>query len=406
MTQLAIPIGVVLIVVMLVVPLPALLLDLLIATNITTSILILLTAMFVRRPLDFGAFPAVILVMTLFRLALNVSSTRLILLDGYAGKTIDTFGTFVVGGQLVVGLIVFAILVIIQFVVITSGAGRVAEVGARFTLDAMPGKQMAIDADLNSGLIDEDEARRRRADVAAEADFYGAMDGGTKFVKGDAIAGIIIVFVNLIGGFAIGVGQRGLSMADAVHSYSLLSVGDGLVSQIPALLLSVATGLVVTRNTSDADMGSDIIGQLTRIQTPIRVAGGAALGLMLIPGLPKIPFLVIGGTLLVVSSRVRTEAVRGGRRRQPRGGAAAARLPGGSGSRDARRRTRAGAVGRHHRPRRPVCRRRPARPGQSPAPQGGHRARHHRPAGPHPRQSRAPAAHLRDQALRHRGRAW
>jgi flagellar biosynthesis protein FlhA len=304
MTQLAIPVGVVLIVVMLVVPLPALLLDLLIAGNITVSILILLTAMFVRRPLDFGAFPAVILVMTLFRLALNVSTTRLILLDGYAGKTIDTFGNFVVGGQLIVGLIVFAILVIIQFVVITSGAGRVAEVGARFTLDAMPGKQMAIDADLNSGLIDEDEARRRRADVAAEADFYGAMDGGTKFVKGDAIAGIIIVFVNLIGGFAIGVGQRGLSMTDAVHSYSLLSVGDGLVSQIPALLLSVATGLVVTRNASDGDMGSEIIGQLTRIQTPIRVAGGAALGMMLIPGLPKIPFLIIGGALLIVSSRV------------------------------------------------------------------------------------------------------
>ena len=303
LTQLAIPVGVVLTVVMLVVPLPAPLLDVLIATNISGSMLILLTAMFVTRPLDFASFPALILVMTLFRLALNVSSTRLILLDGYAGKTIDTFGNFVVGGQLIVGLIVFAILVIIQFVVITNGAGRVAEVGARFTLDAMPGKQMAIDADLNSGLIDEDQARKRRAEVAAEADFYGAMDGGTKFVKGDAIAGIIIVLVNLLGGFAIGVGQRGLSMSDAVHSYSLLSVGDGLVSQIPALLLSVATGLVVTRSGSDGDMGSDIIAQLTRSRTPLRVAGGAALGLVIIPGLPKLPFLVVGGLLLLASTR-------------------------------------------------------------------------------------------------------
>ena len=185
--------------------------------------------------------------MTLFRLALNVSATRLVLLDGYAGKVIDTFGHFVVGGSLIVGLIVFAILLVIQFVVITNGAGRVAEVGARFTLDAMPGKQMAIDADLNSGLIDEDEARRRRAEVHAEADFYGAMDGASKFVKGDAIAAIIITLVNLIGGFAVGVGQMGMPFGDAITTYSLLSIGDGLVSQIPALLLSVATGLIVTR---------------------------------------------------------------------------------------------------------------------------------------------------------------
>ena len=197
---------------MLVVPLPAIVLDLLIALNITGALLILLTAMFVHRPLDFAAFPAVILVMTLFRLALNVSATRLVLLDGYAGKVIDTFGHFVVGGSLIVGLIVFAILLVIQFVVITNGAGRVAEVGARFTLDAMPGKQMAIDADLNSGLIDEDEARKRRREVHAEADFYGAMDGASKFVKGDAIAAIIITLVNLIGGFAVGVAQNGMSL--------------------------------------------------------------------------------------------------------------------------------------------------------------------------------------------------
>ncbi|HYF72797.1 MAG TPA: flagellar biosynthesis protein FlhA [Nocardioides sp.] len=307
LSQLAVPIGIVMIVVMLVVPLPSMLLDLLIALNITVALLVLMTAMFVRGPLDFAAFPAVILVMTLFRLALNVSATRLVLLDGFAGKVIDTFGHFVVGGSLIVGLIVFAILLVIQFVVITNGAGRVAEVGARFTLDAMPGKQMAIDADLNSGLIDEDEARRRRAEVHAEADFYGAMDGASKFVKGDAIAAIIITLVNLIGGFAIGVGQLGMPFGEAVTTYSLLSIGDGLVSQIPALLLSVATGLIVTRATGESDMGSDIMRQMTRSRTPLRISGFAALTLCLIPGLPKIPFMLAGGLMLVASSRIKDE---------------------------------------------------------------------------------------------------
>ncbi len=304
LTQLGVPVGIVLIIVMLVVPLPAMVLDFLIAVNITGALVVLLTGMFVRRPLDFASFPSILLVLTLFRLALNVSATRLVLSDGYAGKVIDTFGHFVVGGSLVIGLIVFAILVIIQFVVITNGAGRVAEVGARFTLDAMPGKQMAIDADLNAGLIDDDEARRRRKEVAAEADFYGAMDGGSKFVKGDAIAAIVITLVNLIGGFAIGVGSKGLDFAEAIHTYSLLSIGDGLVSQIPALLLSVATGLIVTRSTADEDMGSDIVRQLTRHKMPLRVAGGGAIFLCLIPGLPKLPFLAIGGLMLLASSRV------------------------------------------------------------------------------------------------------
>ncbi len=304
LTQLGVPVGIVFIVVMLVVPLPAVLLDLLIALNITGALLILLTSMFIARPLDFAAFPAVILVMTLFRLALNVSATRLVLLDGYAGKVIDTFGHFVVGGSILVGLIVFAILLVIQFVVITNGAGRVAEVGARFTLDAMPGKQMAIDADLNSGLIDEDEARSRRREVHAEADFYGAMDGASKFVKGDAIAAIIITLVNLVGGLGVGVGQKGMPFGDAVSTYSLLSVGDGLVSQIPALLLSVATGLIVTRSTGDKDMGSDIIHQIGRNKTPMRVAGFAALTLCLIPGLPKLPFILAGGLVLLASTRV------------------------------------------------------------------------------------------------------
>ncbi len=307
MAAVGVPVAVVAIVVMLVVPLPAMLLDLLIALNITAALLILLTAMFVHRPLDFSSFPALILVATLFRLALNVSASRLVLLDGYAGKVIDTFGHFVIGGSLVVGIIVFAILVVIQFVVVTNGAGRVAEVGARFTLDAMPGKQMAIDADLNSGLIDDDEARRRRAEVAGEADFYGAMDGASKFVKGDAIAAIIITLVNLIGGFTVGVAQHGMSLGDAVQTYSLLTIGDGLVSQIPALLLSVATGLIVTRATGDADMGSDLILQMTRHRQPLRIAGLAALGLCLIPGIPKIPFLVAGGTVLFLSTRVTGE---------------------------------------------------------------------------------------------------
>jgi flagellar biosynthesis protein FlhA len=303
MAQIGVPIAVVAVVVMLVVPLPPLVLDMLIAANITAALLILMTAMFVNKPLDFAVFPAVILVATLFRLALNVSATRLVLLDGYAGKVIDTFGHFVIGGSLIVGIIVFAILVVIQFVVITNGAGRVAEVGARFTLDAMPGKQMAIDADLNSGLIDDDEARRRRAEVSAEADFYGAMDGASKFVKGDAIAAIIITLVNLIGGFTVGVLQKGMTFSDAVHTYSLLTIGDGLVSQIPALLLSVATGIIVTRSASDGDIGSDVFTQLTRRRQPLRIAAGAALVMMMIPGMPKLPFLFAGGFVFYLSLR-------------------------------------------------------------------------------------------------------
>src|SRR5690349_19725508 len=272
MARLAVPVIVVLVVIMMVVPLPAAVLDVLIAGNIAMALLVLLVAMQVRKPLEFAVFPTLVLVGTILRLALNVSSTRLVLRDGYAGHVIDSFGHIVIGGSLVIGLVVFAILVVIQLTVVTNGAARVAEVGARFTLDAMPGKQMAIDADLNSGLIDEDEARRRRQEVHAEADFYGAMDGASKFVKGDAIAAIVITLVNLIGGFAVGVAQKGMSFSDAISNYSLLSIGDGLVSQIPALLLSVATGLIVTRATGDADMGSDILGQLTARRTPLRVA--------------------------------------------------------------------------------------------------------------------------------------
>ncbi len=315
-TKAAVPIGVVAIVLMLVVPMPAMLLDLLIGLNIAASLLILLVAMSIKRPLDFAVFPSAILIATLLRLALNVSSTRLVLSDGYAGAVIEAFGHFVIGGSLVVGLVVFLILVVIQFVVITKGAERVAEVGARFTLDAMPGKQMAIDADLNAGLITESQARRRRADVTAEADFYGSMDGASKFVKGDAIAAIIIVLVNLVGGLVMGMVQNGMSAGDAVNTYSLLAVGDGLTSMVPALLLSTATGIVVTRSAADGDLGSDMIAQLGRTKQPLRIAGGALLGLGLIPGLPKLPFLLTGAVFLFLASRV-DETPRSTRTRPP-----------------------------------------------------------------------------------------
>ncbi len=308
-SQLAVPVGVVGIVLLLVVPLPAALLDVLIAVNITASLVILLTSMYVKRPLDFSVFPSLILVFTLFRLGLNVASTRLVLRDGYAGAVIDAFGHFVVGGSLVIGLVIFLILVVIQFVVITNGAGRVAEVGARFTLDAMPGKQMAIDADLNSGLIDEDTARQRRADVAAEADFYGAMDGGSKFVKGDAIAGIIITLINLVGGFVIGMVQLGMPVTEALERFSLLTVGDGLVTQIPALLLSVSTGIVVTRASADGDMGTAAAKQLMQSRSALLIAGSGAIALALLPGMPKLPFVLVGACLIVAAQRIKgTEA--------------------------------------------------------------------------------------------------
>src|SRR3954449_10302386 len=303
LARLAVPVIVVLVVIMMVVPLPAALLDILIAGNIALSLLVLLVAMQVKKPLAFAVFPTIVLVGTIFRLALNVSATRLVLRDGYAGHVIDAFGHIVIGGSLVIGLVVFAILVIIQLTVVTNGAARVAEVGARFTLDAMPGKQMAIDADLNSGLIDEDTARKRRKDVAAEADFYGAMDGGTKFVKGDAMAAVIITFVNLIGGFAIGMLQRGMAPSESINTYALLSVGDGLVSQIPALLMSVATGVIVTRSTSDGDVGNDLVNQLGRHREALRIGGGALLALCIVPGMPKLPFLIAGGLLVVASFR-------------------------------------------------------------------------------------------------------
>ena len=299
--------AVVLVVVMMIVPLPPFLLDLAITLNISSALMIVVATLYVPRALDFSAFPSLLLLTTLFRLALNVSVTRLILLHGDAGHVVTAFGNFVVGGNVVVGLIVFLILVVIQFVVITNGAGRVAEVGARFTLDAMPGKQMAIDADLNAGQITDEEARRRRAEISEEADFYGAMDGASKFVKGDAIAGILITLINLVGGIVIGVLQQGLPFGEAAHKFSLLTVGDGLCAQIPALLISVATGILVTRSASEKDLGHDIGGQLLEQRKAPMVAGCVIMGFALIPALPKVPFLLIGGLFFAVGWALRKQ---------------------------------------------------------------------------------------------------
>ncbi|MGP3777298.1 flagellar biosynthesis protein FlhA [Halanaerobium saccharolyticum] len=281
------------IIVMFIIPLPTMLLDMLLAANITFSMVVILVSIYTTEPLDLSVFPSLLLFATLFRLGLNVSTTRLILGQGYAGEIIMSFGDFVVGGNYVVGLIIFLILVVIQFIVITKGAERVAEVAARFTLDAMPGKQMSIDADLNAGIIDEHEAKREREKIRQEADFYGAMDGASKFVKGDAIAGIIITFINIIGGLVIGMMQQGMGVAEASQTYILLTVGDGLVSQIPALLISTATGMVVTRAASDNNMGNEMTEQLLKQPKALFIAAGVLMILGFVPGLPTIPFLVL-----------------------------------------------------------------------------------------------------------------
>ncbi len=299
--------AVVAIVAMMIIPLPSLLLDILIALNIGLAVTVLLVSLYIQEPLDFSVFPSLLLILTLFRLSLNISATRLILLQAHAGKVITAFGNFVVGGNYVVGIVVFLILMIIQFIVITNGAGRVAEVAARFTLDAMPGKQMSIDADLNAGLITEDEARTRRKAVEQEADFYGAMDGASKFVKGDAIAAIAIVLVNIIGGFAIGVLQLNMSLLESLQTYTLLTVGEGLVSQIPALLISTATGIIVTRTAADENMGSDVVRQVAGNPRALTIVAGLMLGFALVPGLPKVPFIVMGATVGAATFLLRRE---------------------------------------------------------------------------------------------------
>lgn len=281
-------------------PVPPLLLDLLLSFSISISIVILVTSIYIKKPLDFSVFPSVLLMTTLFRLALNVSSTRLILLKGSegvdaAGEVIKAFGNFVVGGNYVVGLVIFLILITINFIVITKGAGRIAEVAARFTLDGMPGKQMSIDADLNAGLIDEAEARRRRRLVSEEADFYGAMDGASKFVRGDAIAGIIITLINIIGGFIIGVFQKGMPITEAAKTYTILTVGDGLVSQIPALLISTSAGIIVSRAGSEVDLGNEITKQVVINPKTLGTAAVIMAVLGIVPGLPHIPFFILAG---------------------------------------------------------------------------------------------------------------
>jgi len=286
-------VGVIFILALLVVPIPAVLLDVLLAANITIAILVLMVSMYLTNPLELSVFPGLLLILTMFRLGLNVAATRLILGEAYAGEVITAFGSFVVKGNYVVGFIIFLILVLIQFVVIVKGAGRIAEVAARFTLDGMPGKQMAIDADLNAGMITEQEARERRREISREAEFYGAMDGASKFVKGDAIAGLLINIVNIIGGFVIGVAQRGLSFTDALQTYTLLTVGDGLVTQIPALVVAVSAGMIVTRSAAGNAFDKEIQSQVFGRPKTLLIASGALLLFAIVPGLPTLPFLVL-----------------------------------------------------------------------------------------------------------------
>ncbi|HAG91651.1 MAG TPA: flagellar biosynthesis protein FlhA [Bdellovibrionales bacterium] len=298
--------GLIGILVVMLIPLPPVLLDMALTMSLALSLLVLLVAIYTDKALDFSIFPSLLLMTTLFRLALNVASTRLILTEGHKGKeavgdVIQAFGHFVVGDSYVVGLVVFVILVVINFIVITKGSGRVAEVAARFTLDAMPGKQMSIDADLNSGLISEDDARKRRKEIENEADFYGSMDGASKFVRGDAIAGIIITGVNIVGGLIIGVLQKDLDLSTAAKFYTTLTIGDGLVSQIPALIISTAAGIVVTRNSSSQNLGSEMAGQLFIKPRAVQIAAGILIFLSLVPGIPTFPFFLMGGILLAVA---------------------------------------------------------------------------------------------------------
>ncbi|MFC5509615.1 flagellar biosynthesis protein FlhA [Massilia jejuensis] len=299
---LAAPILIILLLAMMILPLPAFVLDLFFSFNIALSVIVLLTALYTVKPLDFMAFPAILLVSTMLRLSLNVASTRIVLTEGHtggaaAGKVIEAFGHFLIGGNYTVGIVVFVILTIINFTVVTKGAGRIAEVGARFALDAMPGKQMAIDADLNAGMITEPEARKRRTEVAQEAEFYGAMDGASKYVKGDAVAGIMVTLINVIGGLIVGVVQHDMAVGDAAKTYTLLAIGDGLVAQIPSLIISIAAGMVVSRVANDQDIGGQMIGQLFAKPEVLYITGGIIAGMGLIPGMPNLVFLLLGAVL-------------------------------------------------------------------------------------------------------------
>ncbi|MBT6117154.1 MAG: flagellar biosynthesis protein FlhA, partial [Rhodospirillaceae bacterium] len=298
--DIALALGIVCILVVLILPMPRWLLDISLALSITFSVLVLMTALFIARPLEFSSFPTVLLIATMLRLSLNLASTRLILANGHegpaaAGRVIEAFGAFVMQGNFVIGLIVFAILVIVNFIVITKGSGRIAEVSARFSLDAMPGKQMAIDADLSAGLIDEDEARNRRKNLEDESTFFGAMDGAAKFVRGDAVAGLLIVFINVVGGIVIGIAQMGLTLEEASRSYTMLTVGDGLVSQIPALIVSTAAGLLVSKSGVVGSADKALFGQLSGYPRALGISAALMTALSLLPGIPMLPFLLVAG---------------------------------------------------------------------------------------------------------------
>ncbi|MFP4013675.1 MAG: flagellar biosynthesis protein FlhA [Chitinispirillaceae bacterium] len=305
--------GVVGILVVMVIPIPTMLMDLFLSLNLCLALIVLLVSMYNRDALEFSVFPSLLLTVTLFRLSLNVATTRLILSQADAGRVVEVFGTFVTKGNMVVGVVIFIILVLIQFMVITKGAGRIAEVAARFTLDAMPGKQMAIDADLNAGLINEEQARDRRSQISREADFYGAMDGASKFVRGDAIAGILITLVNVIGGFIIGVAQMGMDWGEALSTYTMLTIGDGLVSQIPALMISTGAGILVSRAASESNLGQEIVVQVFSRPKVLSIAGGMMLFFAIIPGFPKIPFIVLGLSTFAAAymgnNRIKKEAM-------------------------------------------------------------------------------------------------
>ncbi|HME11119.1 MAG TPA: flagellar biosynthesis protein FlhA [Bryobacteraceae bacterium] len=308
--ELVVPLSVLAIILAMILPLPTFLLDILISTNITLSVIVLLVSMYIVKPVEFSVFPSLLLLMTLFRLALNVSSARLILLNGNsgtsaAGEVIESFGAFVVGGNYIIGVVIFLVLIAIQYVVINHGAVRISEVTARFTLDAMPGKQMSIDSDLNAGLIDETEARSRRKGLASEAEFYGAMDGASRFTQRDAVASILITAINIIAGFLIGVLQHGLELKRAIQTYTILTIGDGLVTVIPALMISVSGGLIVTRASSEATLGLDFQRQVFGRPQPLFLASGVLVAMSVFPGLPKLPFLVLGTAVGIVAWRVR-----------------------------------------------------------------------------------------------------
>ncbi len=304
-SDLLVALGIVVVVLMMIVPVPHMLLDMFITMNIATALTIVLISIYAQRALDFAAFPTLLLITTLFRLAINISVTRNILLNGDAGKVVESFGGFVIGGSIVVGLVIFFILMVVQFVVITNGSGRVAEVAARFTLDAMPGKQMAIDADLNAGQITDEVARQRRQEIQQEADFYGSMDGAAKFVKGDAIAAVIITMINLFGGIVVGMVQLDLGFSESIQRFSTLSIGDALAAAIPALLISTATGIIVTRAASDGNLGGDLAIQFTRYPKALLIVGSVLMVMGLLPGLPKLPFFGLGALLFAVGTILR-----------------------------------------------------------------------------------------------------